>query len=230
MRALAKGARRSRKRFVNKLEEFSYLRLQHRASRAGGLPLITEAELLDPHLPLRLRHERFLPGMFLCELIQRFTLDDDAEPRLFQLLRWGLAQLCQGNAPLRTAALFHLRLLDLCGYRPGLEQCGRCGSPLGNTPPGGFSPLSGTICCRTCSRLARSGLLPLQLQTLRLLRDGLALDLSRLPRLGFPPGALAESFTLLDAMSRHLLRDELRCLKPLAEQLNRDSGSHLRTR
>ncbi|OQX20322.1 MAG: DNA repair protein RecO [Desulfobulbaceae bacterium A2] len=230
IRALAKGARRSQKRFVNKLEEFSFLRLQHRPGRGHGPLLITEAELLEPHLPLRQHHARFLPGMFLCELVLRFTIDDDRDPRLFQLLRWGLEQLSVSDAPLRTATLFHLRLLDLTGYRPGLEHCGRCGVLLGNTPPGGFSPLSGTVCCPACSRQSRSGLLPLQLQTLLLLRDGLTLDLPRLPRLGFPPRALAESLGLLDGMSRQLLRDELRCLRPLTEQLNRDNESHRRIR
>lgn len=230
IRGLAKGARRSRRRFVNKLEEFSLLRLQQRPPRGSGPLLITEAELLEPHLPLRQRHDRFLPAMFLSELIQRFTQEEDSDPRLFTLLRWGLGQISRSAFPPQAAVLFHLRLLDLAGYRPALDSCGRCGAMSGHGPPGGFNPLAGTICCASCAGTPRAPLLPLQMQTLRLLQDGLRLPLPHLARLRFSAGALMESLVLLGTMSRHLLQDELRCLGPLTRMISPDSGSPHRTR
>ena len=49
---IAKGAKRSKKRFVNKLEIFSSLCIQHTLPQNGRLAFIAEAELLDGFITL----------------------------------------------------------------------------------------------------------------------------------------------------------------------------------
>ncbi len=118
---LAKGAKRSARRFVNKLEEFSLLQLLCRPPRsASGLYFIGEAELLRAHLSLRTVYPRYVAAAFLCELTLRFTRDNDPDQRIFALLQWALDALDRGEAVAKTAALFHLLLLDAAGYRPEL--------------------------------------------------------------------------------------------------------------
>ncbi|NOQ45602.1 MAG: DNA repair protein RecO, partial [Desulfobulbaceae bacterium] len=50
---IAKGAKRSKQRFVNKLEEFSLLQIMYRPSRGSGLLFLSEAELDRAFLSLR---------------------------------------------------------------------------------------------------------------------------------------------------------------------------------
>ena len=67
---LAKGAKRSARRFVNKLEEFSLLQLFYRPPRSpSGLTFIGEAELLRAHLSLRTVYPRYVVAAYLGEEI-----------------------------------------------------------------------------------------------------------------------------------------------------------------
>jgi len=56
--ALAKGARRSRKRFVNVLEPFTLLRAHLRGGRKGLAPFLDQADLLESWEP-----RAWIPGV-----------------------------------------------------------------------------------------------------------------------------------------------------------------------
>jgi len=216
---IAKGAKKSKRRFVNKLEEWSLLRIFYRPPRGpAGLLLIGEAELLAAHLSLRTDFRRYAAAMYLGELTLRFTRDSDPDRRLYLLLRWALAALDQGRTPQQVITLFHLHLLDTVGYRPELTHCVACRQTVQGMRGYIFLPGSGSLLCPACAPGTPSHAPRLSVQTIRLLASAQSFDLDRLHRLCFPAPALTEAMTALHHFSLHLLQQDVhswRLLRPL---------------
>jgi DNA repair protein RecO (recombination protein O) len=207
---IAKGAQKSRRRFVNKLEAFSHLLVFYRPPRgAQGLLLINEAELLAAHIPLRTDVQRYAAAMYLCELIVRFTHDNDPDPQLYTLFKWAIAALDHDKMPARVVALAHLQLLERVGYRPELNCCSRCRQLLRPEHTYMLLPGVGALLCNLCSSSKRSPFPPLSVHTLRLLSTGQTLPLDRLHRLHFTPKSLAEALSALNVYTLHLLQQDV---------------------
>lgn len=207
---IAKGALRSRKRFVNKLELFSRLEINYEEGRTSSLVRIDQAELLDGYPAIRREYPRYAAASLVGELVGLATREHDADPRIFALLTWALAAIADDPSLPRSAVFFNLKLLELLGYRPRLEGCLACGSlePAGR--PYHFSLGRSGLLCQGCNREAGHGLVPVSLPTIRLLAKGQDLAIAKLDRLLFPPEALREAVTLLRHYQRHLLQREIR--------------------
>ena len=208
--AIAKGAKRSKKRFVNKLEEFSCLRLFYQQGKRGGLLFLAQAELEHAFLTLRRHYDRYVVASMICELVGLFTGERDPDPRIFSLLSWTFLFLDRGNAPLRAAVFFHLKILTLTGYQPALHQCRGCGKEVGQSKVYGFHPAGGTLLCETCRQRDERPLSPLSLQSVKILQRLDVLEPARLDRLHFSGSTIRETLTMLHRYSRHLLQREIR--------------------
>ncbi len=219
---LAKGAKRSARRFVNKLEEFSLLQLLCRPPRsASGLYFIGEAELLRAHLSLRTVYPRYVAAAFLCELTLRFTRDNDPDQRIFALLKWALDALDRGEAVAKTAALFHLLLLDAAGYRPELLQCGHCGQAVGPGRSFLLLPGNGSLLCSVCQPNPAAPGSRLSVQTLKFLAQAQRAGQERLNRLQMPARAAGEALEALHRYTLYLLQQDIhswRSLRALAAE------------
>jgi DNA repair protein RecO (recombination protein O) len=207
---IAKGAKKSKRRFVNKLEEFSLLHFFYRPPRGtAGLFILSEAELLAAHLSLRTSFQRYASAMYLCELVLRFTRDNDPDPRIYSVLKWALSALHQEKAPQKITLLAHLRLLDVVGYRPELSHCTCCRQTVGPTRTYMFLPEAGVVLCSTCSMGKGNRSHCLSLQTLRLLANAQTFELERLHRLHFTQQALTEALPALHHFTLHLLQQDV---------------------
>ncbi len=208
---IAKGAKRSRRRFVNKLEEFSSLQIFYRPPRGlTGLLFISEAELLCAHLPIRKDFRRYICAMYIIELMLRFTRDNDPDPRLYALLKWAFASLNFDNAPQKIAVLSHLQLLNLTGYRPGLDRCFNCQQPVGPDRTFIFLPSNGSLLCSACHR-GHSG--PndnkISVQTLKFLARAQIASLDRINRLQLSGTTATEALESLYHYTVHLLQQDI---------------------
>ncbi len=70
MAGIAKGAKKSKKRFSNKLEIFSLLDVTYDDRDRAGLVRIDEAELLAPFMSLRGNYELSVNAVPKCEYIR----------------------------------------------------------------------------------------------------------------------------------------------------------------
>ena len=169
LRALAKGARKLTSRKAGHIELFT--RTQLLLARGRTFDLITQAELIESHRPLREDVQRGALAHYLCELTDRFAPEGSDAAALYQLLIEGLGRLCGAADPRLVARHFELRLLDLEGYRPELLCCVRSGAALdaddGRAGPVAFSPSEGGVLCAAAASQARD--------IFRLSRSGLAL-------------------------------------------------------
>jgi DNA repair protein RecO (recombination protein O) len=212
MTGIAKGAKRSMKRFVNKLEIFSLLDLQYTASNRSSLVRIEEAEIFNSFPFLRLDYQAYAAAVLICELILNWTRENDGDSELFALLIWALEQLHQQRPIAEILIFFQIRMYDLLGYRPNLAGCLECGNiDVSGSPYRFSSGRSGLICAKCGSRTAQAGPspTPLSLNTAKLLLKAQDLPRQKLLRLRFSPAAASESLAMLRRYGSYLLQREI---------------------
>lgn len=221
--AIAKGAKRSKQRFVNKLEVCSLLQIMYRPPRTGGLFFLSEAELEQSFLTLRQHYSPYVAAMFISELVLCFTRERDPDPNIFTLLLWAFSSLQNGFQPRPVAALFHLRLLGACGYDPDLRRCGRCRSPITNKRVFSLHPDNGGLLCNHCAEYRASSRFILSLQTLTFLHNAQHLALENLQRLKMPDRVVDETLSALHYYSRHLMQRDIHSW-PFVQRLTEGRG------
>jgi DNA repair protein RecO (recombination protein O) len=223
--AIAKGAKRSRRRFPGTLDVFNLLRVQVAPRRRpGALARLEQAQLVDWHPGLRDRPARFALACYLVELLDRLAPEGAGGPEAARLFRFAseALQAVEAAAPdARLRALLELRALEALGLRPELAACVRCGGE-----PDAFHVAEGGALCARCAA-AVPGALAVRRGTLRALEQALRLPLSHLGRLGLAGAALAEAADLVARFQRFHIGVELRSERFLRQQLaGNSSKSH----
>jgi DNA repair protein RecO (recombination protein O) len=126
LEVLARGVGRSVKRFSGGLEPLSLQLFE--LSRRRATWVAEQAQHLDDHLELR----RELPRFYLASYAAERTLGAAPCAGLFQLLGSFLGCLAVTPPDLLAMRMaFDLKLLDLSGVAPELEECVDCGAKLG---------------------------------------------------------------------------------------------------
>lgn len=201
---IAKGAKRSSKRFVNKLELFSLLDIDY--SDHYSLPIINQAELTQSHLPLRQNYQAYTTATLVCDLFRSWTHLNDHDQELFSWLVWVLARLCQEQERLEGLVLFLVKFYSRLGYQPDLSACASCGLLEGAGSPFRFRASHGTILCRRCHPSLSAP--PLSISTVKLLSRALTLPMDKLDRLRFTEASTREALALFKEYDRTLLDRE----------------------
>ncbi len=206
--AIAKGARRSVKRFAGSLDVLNRVRIEVAPRRrAAAMARLEQARLVHWHPGLRERPGRFALACYLAELFDRLAPEGAAPREAAALYDFGLRALAlieRAEPDPRLRVLIELRALDALGLRPELERCVRCGRE-----PEAFHVPEGGAVCGACA-LRSEGVVRVQRGTLRALGQALRLDLENLDRLGLGGVALAESRDLVDRFQRFHVGIELR--------------------
>jgi DNA repair protein RecO (recombination protein O) len=159
---IAKGAMRSRKRFVNSLEPFALVNLSFQDRPYSNLAFILTAELKFGFRQLITSLDRISCAAYLVEITDGLIGEREENPAIYQHLKYGLAYLEENGASLRFLTFFELKLLRLAGYQPFLDGCKRCHKARvqDDVSQWKFSPVDGGILCDRCSR-SRKEILPL---------------------------------------------------------------------
>jgi len=209
---IAKGARRSVRRFSGTLDLFSHVKIQVDIRRPNSLARLDQASLIDPFIAIRSETARFALGCYLLELFDRLAPERGVcadMQRLFSFALGALRMVADRDPDLRLRTLIELRALDALGLRPEFTRCVRCGStPAGRSPIAFHVADGGVVCDRCCAQL--DGILRVQPGTLRALDRGLRLDFERLDCLAMSGALLAEARQLLSRFQRFHLGVELR--------------------
>jgi len=219
--AIAKGARRSVRRFPGTLDLFNRLRVQVEQRRRTSMPRLDAATLERAYLGVRLHPARYALGSYLTELIDRLApeggVPDDCR-RLFDFAEAAWATIETHLPDARLRVLLELRALDAVGMCPELGRCVRCGRGVGDAREVGFHVPEGGPVCRDCLA-ERDALLRVHRGTLRVLEQALRFDLARLGRLSLGGQALVEASGLIRRLGRFHLGVELRSERFLDETL-----------
>jgi len=220
---IAKGAKRSKKRFVNKLEIFSSLRIRHTIPQNNRLAFIAEAELLDGFLKLRQDISCYTTASVIRELTLQATQETEGDEELYPLLIWAFSSLNAGRPPHRALIFFLIRFFSIIGYGPQLENCLGCGKEIETTQSYSFLLSSGGICCSGCAKESPTGGIRLSQGTLRSLSRAMLQPLEQLNRLQLSGKSQQEALTFLHSYGRRLFQREIESwtfLRPVHQKNN----------
>ncbi len=119
---IAKGARKPASTKTGHVELFTRADLLIHQGRDLGLAV--QAEMVAPYLEIREDLALGAYASYVVELLDRFTAegDEDSAP-LFKLLDETLERLCHDDDPRLAVRYYEVRLLDLVGFRPELNEC-----------------------------------------------------------------------------------------------------------
>ena len=206
---IAKGAKRSKKRFVNKLEIFSSLRILHTLPQNGRLAFIAEAELVDGFLSLRTDISCYTNASIVREIVLLATKDLEGDEKLFPLLHWVLHSLNCAKNPDHVLIFFLIRFFAIIGYSPNLTNCHDCGCELVQNELFSFHLQSGGILCSRCNKDKQSTRIRLSCGTLRSLDMALKQPLNRIQRLQLTEQSRREALSFFHLYARQLFQREI---------------------
>jgi len=182
---IAKGAAKSKKRFVAALEPFTHVQLGFRSRPQNDLCFIESAEIVRAARRVALDLDRYAYSTYVVELIDSMVAGREAESQTFELVEEVLALVdSSANASPSPEWLrhFEVRLLGLAGLEPQLDNCGRCRRPSFELPDGSrFNPRNGSLVCSPCSDGAGMSISMSAARAILTLREGPAASVGPLP-------------------------------------------------
>lgn len=194
IKAFARAAKKSRKRFGAALEALAGIEAQVRVK--DGLSGLQQADITSIYPGIRGNLACIAHALYACELVEAMTPEGHPLPRLYRLLAARLDRLESGDAGEDDRRFFEINLLNILGYRPSLDVCSRCDTPFGDS--GALLQEGGEPACRGCAATGR----PLAAATLGVLRA--CLGTGRFGLIGFSSEASAQGGALLDeAIAAH---------------------------
>ncbi|MFC2019397.1 DNA repair protein RecO [Chloroflexota bacterium] len=149
IQAVAKGVRRPRSKMSGHLELLTHSLVS--LARGRNLDTVTGAQTIDGFFKLKGDLGLTSCGLYVTELVHQFTADHVEDPRLFGLLLDTLHHICGTGDVEIVLRYFELYLLEGVGYRPQLQHCVACHSPL-KPVANSFSASAGGMLCSTCRR------------------------------------------------------------------------------
>jgi len=194
VKAIAKGAQKSRKRFPGGFEPFTVLALGITVKESGGLARVDMADVIDPHFPIREDLARIAAGAGFVELASLMELGADESVVAFDLLSRALVLLDNSNDPASISAVFFIKYLDISGFGPPVGECNRCGASLAKT--GAIYQGGHGLLCPRCAGGGRGA--RLSPGTLAFIARAVSLDASRMGRLRLSGAAKDEVYAFLD--------------------------------
>jgi DNA repair protein RecO (recombination protein O) len=210
---IAKGALRSKRRFVASLEPFTHVRLGFRSRAQSDLCFIESAEIVRAARRLAFDLDRYAYSTYVVELIDSMVEGREAEPAMFDLTEATLQRIDSSPEVPSPEWLrhFEMRLLALAGLEPRLEHCARCQRLPSEDQGFHFNPRTGTLLCHACADGSGMAVSSGAVRYLSALRDGFAAE---------PTGGSAgEARVLLQTFIAHHARRPLRSPALLREIL-----------
>ena len=209
LKGIAKGARRSRKRFVNCLDVFSLVRLEYASRRTGEFLLLQSGKLIQGFPGIRKEFATLSRASFMVELAELLFPTGVSEPEIFDLLKGSLERLSQGGDPDSACLVYEIRAMALGGFALGLNACSVCGRAYRNEGRAVFACESGGIVCLGCRSESahRPGLSP---EAVRVVRQAQAGPWEAIQELEIPVEVAAELRPVMRLHREHRLERELR--------------------
>ena len=145
---VVKGALRVRSKLAGHLEPLTHLDVV--LAHGRSMDIVTQAQTREPFGRIRNDLERLADAMYFLELVDRLTVEHAEAGGVFELLLDALLALDRGDGANFVARTFELRLLEIVGFRPELQQCVSCGREVA-AEEALWSALGGGVLGRECA-------------------------------------------------------------------------------
>lgn len=155
--AIAKGARKSQRRFGSGLDLFAQGTAYLHAKPGRELDMLSGFEDVRPRSALAADLERFTGAETIAEIALRFGREG-ADVELFDVVAAAFdAILAAAERDAREATLAGAwRIVAALGFAPTLDGCAECGTSLADEATH-FSHSAGGVLCARCASLAAGG-------------------------------------------------------------------------
>lgn len=169
---IAKGAARSRRRFVNALEPFSLVNLRFQDRPHSTLAFVQACDPIRFFKGLTASLAKIAYASYLVEIADTLAGEREENRGVFEHLKEGLIFVEENGPSLVFLVFFELRLLKLSGYQPMLDRCRRCRTVFREDARLSWclSPRDGGVLCGSCATLRRESL-PLSGEVLGVLAE-----------------------------------------------------------
>lgn len=208
LKGIAKGAKRSKKRFVNNLEPFSYIRLLFSQKQGRDLAIVEQADVIRRFDNLFLDINKLAFGSYCLELLNEMTPEAQKNQKAFELLV-NFLTLLHGGANARTTVMFfEMRLLSILGYHPHLDACVVCkNAPLHKKVF--FSSAKSGIVCFACKNQEKF-VIPVSLGAIKFLMLAAKTDIDKMDRICMADWAAEECERVMGDFLKYQLGKELK--------------------
>jgi DNA repair protein RecO (recombination protein O) len=165
--AIAKGARRGKSRVSGSLDLFA--RSNMMLAKGRNLDVVAQVERRSDARHIAGDVQRTAYACLVTEVVDKVLEDRHPVDEIFDLVVRTLTNLnIVERSPRADAAWFLMRMLDVLGYQPQLQDCPGCGATLPEAA-GWFSPLLGGVLCAGCGAHDQAGS-PVSVNALKVLR------------------------------------------------------------
>ncbi len=152
LKGIAKGAKRSKKRFGGLLSPFLLVHLEYFENPNRDLVRIEGCALIHYYALIYGDLEKLLIGCCALEFLERVLPERGLQEDWFQLLRSCLERLNRKEETGPLLWVFFAKALYLLGLQPQFGKCIHCRRPLGPSGVFGFSVPHGGAVCGACIR------------------------------------------------------------------------------
>ncbi len=210
VRAVAKGLRKPGGRFGARLEPFAVADLLLHTGRS--LDVITEARTVTTHALLREDFDRSAAATVVADLLDKISVEGQAEPQLFAMATTTLDVMEQAPADALPALVvaFVAKAMAMHGYRPQLESCACCAGELHASR--GFSVASGGAVCPAVRRSSTPARWGSVLKGARGSSVSCSARMAEIPDMEMPAAAVADCFALIRSFVAYHLPARLKAL------------------
>jgi len=217
LRGVAKGARRSSKRFVNSLNPFSLVTVEFRERRSGDLVWIESCELLDGFPGIRSDYPSLVRASYMVEMAETLFPSHVPSTEMFELLKGALECISNKENADEIMIGFQAKAMRIGGFGINLSRCSRCGREYTGKGRALFHPPSGSIICLACKResAATLGMEPHTVRMLQMLQSSESI-LAETPK--FDDTAACELKAVLAAHIEHCLGKSFKTAKYLEQK------------
>ncbi len=172
-KAIAKGAKKSKKRFVNALASFYHVNIEIMNPKKGKLPLVSSARLINSYRGLTQEYKRVCIASFIIELTETLFPIGAGDKRIFNLLRESLNSLSKDDNYHLIPIVFEIKAMAIGGFRINIDECSICKRIYTGKGRAIFRADRGGIVCMGCDKESQNkpGMEPETVKLLKMIYD-----------------------------------------------------------
>jgi DNA repair protein RecO (recombination protein O) len=214
LKGVAKGARRSRKRFANCLDLFCLTNLEYGLQKKGGLYFLNSCKLINGFSGLRSDFSSLSLASYMVELTEILFPQNVVDKNMFCLLKESFALLDGKSRNDVLRIVFEAKVMTLGGYGINFGKCCRCGRPYTGAGRAVFMRDRGAIACLNCEEETAvcPGMAPDVVKELQALQTITSIDLENV---NLTEGRIREIRPVLKLHMEYRLGKRLRSAKYL---------------
>ena len=216
LKGIAKGAKRSKKRFVNVFEPFSLTNFIFTRQSRDMLAFIESCEIIDHYDVVRRDLEKTLIASYFIDLADHFSPEGKKNEKVFELLQTFLTLLGAEKASDALVRFFEIRMLKLAGFEPTLDHCIMCKTEVTNGSAYYFYAQEGGIKCAQCAKPGRYDQ-SISAGTVRTLLLGKDMDIDKIKLIALSDSLALECRNILSGFISHVLSREVKSLKVMEQ-------------